>query len=233
MSSKVRFMTLNSYLKKFAELKTLHSLVESDYSTRGLVHHNWNHVLRVLATGIEIGESEHANMKIALAGLLLHDTGRLHVEEDPDHHAAGAKVAPTFLHEAGFSKSEIDEVVHCIRAHGPRGLEEPRTLEAKVCYDVDVLSCSCGNVGVARVFHFFIAEQGFTVKQMMEVSSGKKGPRRSFYTKTGRKRGLKGYQKATRFWKELRKELKEEEQAIRKNIPQYAEDDQQPRLQNA
>jgi len=226
-------MTLDSYFKKTAELKALYSLVESDYSARGLIHHNWNHVLRVLATGIEIGESEHANMKIVLAGLLLHDTGRLHAEEDHDHHAAGAKVAPAFLRRAGFSESEIDEVVHCIRAHGPRGLEKPKTLEAKVCYDVDVLSCSCGNVGVARVFHFFIAEQGFTVKQMMEIGSGKKGPRKNFYTKTGRQRGLEGYQKATRFWNELGKELKREEQAIRKVIPRYAEDQPPRQLQDS
>lgn len=219
-------MILNSYLRKFAELKTLYSVVESDYSARQLIHHNWDHVLRVLATGIEIGESEHVNMKTMLAGLLLHDIGRLHVEEDRDHHVAGARAAPALLQKAGFAESEIDEVVHCIRAHGPRGLEEPKTLEAKVCYDVDVLSCSCGNVGVARVFHFFIAEQGFTVKQMMEIGSGKKGPRKSFYTKTGRQRGLEGYQKATRFWNELRKELKREEHAIKKIIPQYAEDHQ-------
>jgi uncharacterized protein len=220
----VNSVRLNHYLIKYAELKALYDLVEKAYSMRGLIHHNWSHVLRVLATGIQIGESEHANMKIALAGLLLHDTGRLHMEEDQDHHVAGAKVAPEFLRKAVFSKSEIEEIVHCIRAHGPRGLEEPRTLEAKVCYDVDVLSCSCGNVGVARVFHFFIAEQGFTVKQMMEVGSGKKGPRKSFYTKTGRERGLEGYRKATRFWNELRKELKEEEQTIKKIIPQYEED---------
>ena len=219
-------MNLDYYLSKYSELKALYDHVESDYSARGLVHHNWNHVLRVLAGGIEIGEREEAKMKIALAGLLLHDVGRLHMEEGEDHHAVGARMAPGILRKAGFMDNEIENVVHCIRSHGPRGLEEPKTLEARVCYDVDMLSCSCGNVGVARVFHFFIAEQGFTIKQMMEVGSGKKGPRKSFYTKTGRERGLEGYQKATRFWKELRKELKEEERAIKKVIPEYEEDRQ-------
>jgi len=217
-------MRLDHYFSKYAELQTLFNLVKSDYSAKTLVHHNWNHVLRVLAGGVEIGESEAANMKITLAGLLLHDIGRLHVEEGEDHHAAGAKIAPRFLRRAGFANSEIDEVVHCVRAHGPRGIEEPRTLEAKVCYDVDVLSCSCGNVGVARVFHFFISEQGFTVKQMMEIGSGKRGPRKSFYTKRGRKLGLEGYHKAARFWQDLRKELKKEEQAVKKVIPSYIGD---------
>jgi HD superfamily phosphodiesterase len=224
MPRQVRLVKLGYYLSEHAELKALYDLVSLDYRTRGLVHHNWNHVLRVLAGGIELGESEKANMKIALAGLLLHDVGRLHSEEREDHHAAGARIALGMLRKAGFADREIEDVVHCIRSHGPRGLEEPKTLEAKVCYDVDVLSCSCGNAGVARVFHFFIAEQGFTVKQMVEVGSGKKGPRKSFYTKTGRERGLEGFQKAARFWKELRMELEKEEHAVKKIVLEYEGD---------
>jgi len=216
-------MELDYYLSKYATLKTLYRLVEHDFITKGLVHHNWNHVLRDVARSIIVGEAEGANMKIVLAGVLLHDIGRLLPEEGEDHHTVGAKVAPRYLVKAGFTKKDIAEIIHCIRSHGPRGLEEPKTLEAKVCYDVDVLSCSCGNVGVARVFHYFIAEEKFTVKQMMEIGSGRKGPRKSFYTETGRKLGQKGYLKAAKFWRELDKELKEEEQSIRKIIPQYEE----------
>jgi len=212
------------YLSKYAELKALYELVKRDFSSKELIHHNWNHVLRDLARSIMVGEAEGADMKLVLAGVLLHDIGRLYPEEGEDHHVAGAKVAPKHLTKAGFTKKEIEKIIHCIRSHGSRGLEAPKTLEAKVCYDVDVLSCSCGNVGVARVFHYFIAEEKFTVKQMMEIGSGKKGPRKSFYTETGRKLGQKGYLKATKFWRELGKELKEEERNARKIIPQYKGD---------
>jgi len=217
-------MNLDYYLSKYANLKALYELVRHDFSAKGLVHHNWNHVLRDLARGTMIGEAEGANMKIVLAGVLLHDIGRLYREKREDHYALGAKVAPNYLMRAGFTKSETKEIIHCIVSHGPRGLEEPKTLEAKVCYDVDVLSCSCGNVGVARVFHYFIAEENFTIKQMTEIGSGKKGSRKDFYTGTGLKLGQKGYLKAARFWRELDKELKEEEQSVKKIIPQYTGD---------
>jgi len=217
-------MRLDYYLSKYAELKALYRLVEQDFSTKGLVHHNWNHVLRDLARGVMIGEGQGANMKIVLAGVLLHDIGRLYPEEGKDHYTSGAKIAPKFLTKAGFRKSEIEDIIHCICSHGPRGLEEPKTLEAHVCYDVDVLSCSCGNVGVARVFHYFIAEEEFTIKQMMEIGSGRRGTRRSFYTETGQKLGEEGYLKATEFWRGLGRELEKEEQSIKEIIPKYQGD---------
>jgi HD superfamily phosphodiesterase len=217
-------MILDHYLSEYAGLKALYEVVRHDFIAKALIHHNWNHVLRDLARGVMIGEAEGANMRIVLAGLLLHDVGRLYSEEGEDHHTLGAKVAPNYLMKTGFTKSEIKDVIHCILSHGPRGLEEPETLEAKVCYDVEVLSCSCGDVGVARVFHYFIAEENFAVKQMMEIGSGKRGPRQDFYTETGLRLGQKGYLKAAEFWRELGEELKEEEQSIRKIVPQYVGD---------
>src|SRR5512136_2449935 len=160
-------MKLNHYLLKHADLKALHALVKHDFCTKGLIHHNWNHVVRNLARAVMIGEKERANMKIVLAGVLLHDIGRLYPQEGEDHHLAGAKVAPRYLADAGFAQSEIDTVVHCVKAHGPRGMEAPKTLEAKVCYDADVLSCSVGYVGVARVFDFFMREGQMGVKDMV------------------------------------------------------------------
>jgi putative nucleotidyltransferase with HDIG domain len=217
-------MNLGYYLSKYPELKVLYELVERDFSTKRLVHHNWNHALRDLARGVTVGEAEGANMKVVLAGVLLHDIGRLYPEEGEDHHAVGAKIALKYLTEADFGKKEIQEVIHCIRSHGPRGLEEPKTLEAKVCYDVDVLSCSCGNIGVARVFHYFIAEEDFSIKQMEQIGSGRRGPRKSFYTKTGQKLGEKGFLKAEEFWRELRTELMEEERRTKKIILHYKGD---------
>ncbi|MDH5448472.1 MAG: HD domain-containing protein [Candidatus Bathyarchaeota archaeon] len=217
-------MRLNDYLSKFAELKALYEIVRNDFSNRGLVHHNWNHILRDLARGVIIGETEGANMKVVLASVLLHDIGRLYSAKGKDHHASGVEVATKYLKNSGFTKRGTEEIIHCIRSHGQRGLEEPKTLEANVVYDVNVLSCACRNVGVARVFHYFIAEEKFTIKKMMKIGSGRKGPRKNFYTETGRKLGEEGFAKAAKFWRELDEELKEEEQSIKEIIPEYKGD---------
>ncbi|MGB9693688.1 MAG: HD domain-containing protein [Fervidobacterium sp.] len=216
-------MKLDDYLSRWPELRVLYQIVKQDFSTKGLVHHNLRHVLRDLARAIIIGEAEKANMKIVLAGVLLHDIGRLYPDLGSDHHEAGALKAPEYLRKAGFKAEEISEVTHCIRAHGPRGLEEPKTLEAKVVYDVDVLSCSVGYLGIARVFDYFMREENMSVKDMMEIPSGRRGPRKDFYTKTGKSIGHKGLKKAHAFWKELRRELEKEERAVKKIIPDYKE----------
>ncbi|MEM2917158.1 MAG: HD domain-containing protein [Candidatus Bathyarchaeia archaeon] len=217
-------MKLDYYLSQFSELKALYKLVEHDFLTKGLVHHNWHHILRDLARAFIIGESEKANMKIVLASVLLHDIGRLYPDLGSDHHEAGAIKAPEYLKKAGFRSEEVSEITHCIRAHGPRGTEEPKTLEAKVVYDADVLSCSVGYIGVARVFDYFMREEKIGVKDMMEIPSGKKGPRRDFYTKKGKAMGIEGLKRARRFWQELRYELKEEEKTVKSIIPEYKGD---------
>jgi HD superfamily phosphodiesterase len=217
-------MTLNKHLSKSAELKALYEMTKQDFLTKGLVHHNWNHVQRDLARSIIIGEKEKANMKMVLAGVLLHDIGRLYPELGKDHFSTGAKMAPKYLKKAGFTNDEIKQIVHCISSHGPRGLEAPQTKEAKVCYDVDILSCSTGYIGVARVFDYFMRELGMNVKQMVEIPSGKRGPRKDFYTETGKMIGKEGLQKARNFWKELEKEFSQQEQEVNKIIPNYKGD---------
>jgi HD superfamily phosphodiesterase len=221
---RVRGLKLENYLSRFEELRTLYKAVKEEFLAKGLVHHNWAHAQRVLGSGITVGEAERANMKIVLASILLHDVGRLHREAGEDHHSVGAEIAPKYLRNSGFGEDEIEQIKHCIKAHSPRGIEEPRSLEAKVCYDTDVLSCSVGCIGVARVFDYFMREEDMGIREMVTIPSGKKGPREDFYTQSGKRLGAKGFRKAMKFWKELEQEFASEEENIRKVIPDYKSD---------
>ena len=175
-------MKFNEYLSKFEELNALYEAVKQDFAVKGRVHHNWNHVQRDLAKGIIIGEKEKANMKIVLASVLLHDIRRLYPELGKGPHSIGTKVAPMYLENAGFTEEEIKEIVHCVRSYTSRAPEEPKTLEAKVSYDVDVFSCGLGYLGAARVFDFFMREMGIGVKKIVKMPSGRREGRKDFYT---------------------------------------------------
>jgi len=214
-------MELGFYLSRCAELKSLYEVVKKDFNAKGLVHHNWMHITRDLAKAILVGEAEHVEMRILLAGVLLHDIGRLYPELGKDHCKAGADVAPKYLGDAGFSNEDVGRIVHSVISYGPRGLEDPRTPEAKVGYDVEVLSCSVGFLGVAQVFDYFMKEEGVDIEAMLKMPSGVSGPRRDFYTETGEALGREGLEKARRFWKELREELLKDEKTVRDVVPEY------------
>ena len=158
-------MNLKEYFSTFPELKILYNRVKAEYEQKKPIHHNWTHVLRDTGKVIHLGEIEQARMKIVIAGILLHDIGRLHPEaEGKQHFEIGAEVAPRYLKDAGFTEEEITAVIQCVLSNGPRGTVPPRTLEAQICYDVD-FSCTAGYVGVGRAFHHFMAEENMNFWQ--------------------------------------------------------------------
>lgn len=213
-------MELKNYLDNLPQLRILYRTVKKDFISKGLVHHNWTHVLRDLGRGILIGEAEGANMKTVLASILLHDIGRLFPEKGRDHHRLGAELAVRYSSNAGFTDDETKKVIHCIKSHDPRGLEEPKSPEAKVVYDAGFLS-EVGIVGIARVFHFFFAEAGLSVKKLTKIGSGKRGPRKDFYTCTGEKLGKRNLAISRRYWKKLESELREEELKTQEFVQEY------------
>jgi HD superfamily phosphodiesterase len=173
-------------------------------------------------------------VKFLPASVLLHDIGRLYPDSGRNHYEAGAKKAPEFLRKASFSDEEVGKITYCILAHGPRGIEKPRTLDAKVAYDVDVLSCSIGYLGVARVFDYFMREEKMGVKEMLEIPSGRKGSRRDFYTKIGKDMGQEGLDKTRKFWKELRVNWKKKNEPSKRQFQNTKEiRDCQCRKQNS
>jgi len=117
--------------------------------------HGFSHVLRVYRLCEKIGKEEKADLKILRAAALLHD-----VEGDVDvrknHHLAAADFAEKILIKEGWQESEIQAVLHCIRAHRFRNQEEePITMEAKVLFDADKID-AIGAVGIARAVSYAV-----------------------------------------------------------------------------
>jgi uncharacterized protein len=114
--------------------------------------HDFDHVLRVLASAERIGRAEGADLEIVRAAALLHDVERERAEADGlDHAAFAADRAREIL--AGQPSDKIEAVTHAIAAHRFRTEPEPSTLEAQVLFDADKLD-AIGAVGVARAFAY-------------------------------------------------------------------------------
>jgi hypothetical protein len=111
------------------------------YGEKVRYHHNFEHVLRDLFRALVIAEDEEAvDYGVLIPSVLLHDIGF----SDPDfrrlgHDVAGARLAQGLLVRiGGYGDDTVRDICHCIRAHKAKA-ETPRTLEARILYDADVL----------------------------------------------------------------------------------------------
>lgn len=95
-------------------------------------------------------------MTVLLSAALLHDIGRSFQDAANGaicHADEGARLAEPFLQRLPLSRGQIENILHCIRAHRFRGFQVPETKEAKVLFDADKLD-AIGAIGIARAFLF-------------------------------------------------------------------------------
>jgi HD superfamily phosphodiesterase len=110
------------------------------YSEFKFKHHNFGHVMRDLHRALLIAaDEESVNYKILIPSVLLHDIGFC----TPDfrklgHDVAGSRLAMEILNDLDYSDEECAAVGHCIHAHKGKA-ELPRSIEAQILYDADVL----------------------------------------------------------------------------------------------
>ncbi len=116
--------------------------------------HGIDHVLRVVRLCLLIGKEEGADLDVLIPAAYLHDVARKDEEErGMDHAAEGARIAGGFLREIGYPRDKIAPIEYAIRVHRFRSEEEPRTLEAKILKDADMLD-ALGAIGIYRVVSF-------------------------------------------------------------------------------
>jgi HD superfamily phosphodiesterase len=110
------------------------------YAETDLLHHNFTHVMRDLHRALVIADDEGSvDYGILIPSVLLHDIGF----GTPDfkklgHDVAGARLSAEILKDLGYSEDECEAIGHCIHAHKGKA-ELPRTPEARILFDADVL----------------------------------------------------------------------------------------------
>jgi len=125
--------------------------------------HGFSHVERVLKLSSEMGTALNANLSVIKIATLLHDVGRfLKTDEKIKNHAElSAVIAEDFINKNDFNIpiGDVENILHCIRAHSFSNDLEPKTLEAKILSDADKLD-ALGAVGLYRTIGFTILRNG-------------------------------------------------------------------------
>lgn len=103
------------------------------------------HLFRVVAIAKYLAEKEGANINLVEAAAWLHDTA-LSSGNDYEYRK-NKKIALKLLSNFDIEKEEKNQIAECVASH--EGTEIPKTLEAKIVHDADVLE-KTGILGIIR-----------------------------------------------------------------------------------
>ncbi len=126
--------------------------------------HGFPHVDRIFKICINLGEKLNANLLVLKIAALLHDIGRIKEEKEGEarnHAEISAEIAANFIISSDFniSLSDINNILHSIKAHSFSNNIVPDTLEAKILSDADKLD-ALGAIGLYRTIGFTIQRGG-------------------------------------------------------------------------
>ena len=112
---------------------------------------NWMHTKRVRPIARYIAKKERANQEIVDVAVLFHDIAKTNLKKELYHHIEGARIAKNYLIKIKADKRFIEAVCHCVLAHSTPlkyfksrsknkvFLPMPKTIEAKVLFDADMI----------------------------------------------------------------------------------------------
>lgn len=128
-------------LKKIKELALK---IDHDIAFGGKSKGN-KHLIRVVRITKFLARKMKANIFIATAGAFLHDTA-LPSGNDYDY-LQNKKIVTKLLKPFNIRKNELNRIAECVASH--EGTIKPKSLEAKVVHDADVLE-KTGLLGIIR-----------------------------------------------------------------------------------
>jgi hypothetical protein len=132
--------TLDEHVQRDPRILAVYSEARRRYDAAKLFHHNFTHVMRDLHRALLIAADHGSvNYDILIPSVLLHDIGFCTPAfKKLGHDVAGARLAVEILKDRDYTEDECAAVGHCIYAHKGKA-ELPRTIEARILYDADVL----------------------------------------------------------------------------------------------
>lgn len=213
-------LTLDAHISTDPRILEVYREAKGRYTEAGRPHHNFAHVLRDLHRAFLIArEEEGVDYSVLIPAVLLHDIGFCSSDHGKEaHDSVGARVAAEMLPSLGYEQSEIDAVCHCILAHKGHA-EVPRTLEAKILYDADVLEKA------GLVFLIFggkvIGEFQESIDEFLrrEIAHRTREISRGLYTRKGKELDGGRLQKVVALFRQIQSEIKEDRPDYRISEP--------------
>ena len=174
--------------------------------------HGYGHTKRVYQMCLEIGQKLGANLFVLKVAAFLHDIGRAYEQnklKKRNHAEISAEIASNFLKslDYNFSKTEFENIIHCIQAHSFSNRILPKTVEAKIISDVDKLD-ALGAIGLYRTIGYTTKMNGNLQDVLSHLESKIFKLKDQLFLDISKKYAQERLPILDHFYKEVRKELK-------------------------
>jgi HD domain len=171
---------------ELGKIQKLALAIDWEQSFRGRSRRN-KHLSRVVRIATYLARAEGAQLSIVRPAAWLHDAA---LPSGDDYQYTGNKrIATKLLVRIGISRKEASKIAECIASH--EGTVAPKTLEAKVVHDADVLEKS-GLLGLIRhtwktVHHTAVPQASLSKREVDAIMKHVAWRQRQLQTKTAKR----------------------------------------------
>jgi uncharacterized protein len=135
-----------------SRFEKLTEMVKSRYDGNGDPGHDFAHIMRVIKSCHDLGQTMNANLYILLPAALLHDVVNV-PKNHPDRLIASQKAAEEatgILKTIGYDNDEIEKIKVVIKEHSYSLGLKPSCIESAILQDADRLD-ALGAIGLMRM----------------------------------------------------------------------------------
>jgi len=122
------------------------------------------HILPVVKYAKKLAKIYKVNEDVVELAALLHDIGRVKLEDDEKHHIVGVPEAEKILRKFNYPEKVIKEVHHCVASHRPGKGPKPKTMTAKIVANADAMS----HFEALPVFFYWRGSRGCDFKEVLK-----------------------------------------------------------------
>jgi uncharacterized protein len=174
--------------------------------------HGYGHTERVFQMCIKIGQELGANLYVLKLAALLHDVGRYHYiinSKNTNHAEISAEITLNFLQTLNFrfNIEDLENIIHCIKAHSFSNKIPPKTLEAKILSDVDKLD-ALGAIGLYRTIGYTIKLNGNIEDVLTHLKRKIFKLKDQLFLNISKELAQKRYEIINQFYNEIKNEFK-------------------------
>jgi len=127
------------------------------------------HMVPVLKYAKKLAKAYKVDEELVELAALLHDIGRVKIENDEVHHIIGVPEAEKILKKFNYPENIIKEVKHVIESHRLDKGPKPKTLIAKIIANADAMA----HFDVFPIFFFWRGSRGENFEDILKWVNNK------------------------------------------------------------